>query len=174
MRLSLIVATDENWAIGLDNKMPWHLPADLKYFKKMTMSKPIIMGRKTFESIGKALPGRKNIVVTRKKNWTSEGVIVVHTFNDALQIGASFALNDKSEEVMVIGGAQIYNEALPKAQRVYLTRIHAEFVGDTFFPELDENEWSEVERNFNNADASNHYDYSFIVLDRTASNYSQD
>jgi len=170
MRLSLIVATDENWVIGLDNKMPWHLPADLKYFKKTTINKPVIMGRKTFESIGKPLPGRKNIVVTRKKSWACEGVNVVHTFNDALQLGVSFALNDESEEVMVIGGAQIYNEALPLVQRVYLTRIHAEFVGDTLFPRLNENEWNEVERNFNNANASNPYDYSFIVLERVTGN----
>lgn len=173
MRISLIVATDENWVIGLDNKMPWHLPADLKYFKNVTMNKPVIMGRKTFESIGKPLPGRKNIVITRQKDWCADGVTIAASFDEALQFGASFALNDKSEEVMVIGGAQIYKEALPKAQRVYLTRIHAKFVGDTAFPELDENEWSEVERNFNNADASNHYDYSFIVLDRTANHNKQ-
>ncbi|MGI1679654.1 MAG: type 3 dihydrofolate reductase [Cellvibrionaceae bacterium] len=170
MRLSLIVATDENWVIGKDNEMPWHLPADLKYFKKMTINKPVIMGRKTFESIGRPLPNRENIVITRQKDWFFDKIKTAHTFDEALQKAVSFALNDESEEVMVIGGAQIYSQALPKAQRVYLTRIHAKFVGDTFFPQLDESEWTEVERYSNNADVSNPYDYSFIVLDRKASN----
>ncbi len=170
MRLSLIVATDENWVIGKDNEMPWQLPADLKYFKKMTINKPVIMGRKTFESIGRPLPNRENIVITRQKDWFFDKIKTAHTFDEALQKAVSFALNDESEEVMVIGGAQIYSQALPKAQRVYLTRIHAKFVGDTFFPQLDESEWTEVERYPNNADVSNPYDYSFIVLDRKASN----
>src|SRR4051794_9506398 len=127
--ISLIVAHDPNRVIGKDNKMPWHLREDLAYFKKHTMNKAMIMGRKTYESIGRPLPGRLNIVVTRNEDYKVEGVTVVHSFSEALDIAKEYA-----EEVMVIGGNQIFNEAFNVADRLYVTFIKKEFEGDTFFP----------------------------------------
>ncbi|RYG06968.1 MAG: dihydrofolate reductase [Chitinophagaceae bacterium] len=144
MKLSLIVATANNNAIGRNNELPWHLPQDLKYFKSVTLGKPVIMGRKTFESIGKPLPGRTNIVVTRQKDWKFAGVLVAKSVEEALQIGQQFRneQNNLAEEIMVIGGAEIYRHALSIADRVYLTRIEANVDGaDAYFPELPKNEW---------------------------------
>lgn len=129
--ISLIVAHDKNHVIGLNNEMPWHLPGDLAYFKKTTMGKPIIMGRNTFESIGRPLPGRRNIVITRNTAYTAEGIEVVHSVEDALEL-----VKDQ-EEIMVIGGQQIFTEVLPLADRLYITKIDFEFEGDTFFPAYD-------------------------------------
>ena len=126
--ISLIVAHDKNRVIGYENKMPWYLPGDLKYFKEMTMGKPIIMGRKTFESIGRPLPGRRNIVITRNEQYKSDGIETVSSLEDALM------LTKDDEEVMIIGGEQIFRLALPLANRLYITQIHSEFNGDTFFP----------------------------------------
>lgn len=126
--ISLIVAHDKNHVIGLNNEMPWHLPGDLAYFKRMTMGKPIIMGRNTFESIGRALPGRRNIVITRNLDYAARDVEVVHSLQQALDIVTD------AEEVMVIGGQQIFTEALPLANRLYITEIDYEFEGDTYFP----------------------------------------
>ena len=126
--ISLIVAHDKNRVIGYENKMPWHLPGDLQYFKEMTMGKPIIMGRKTFESIGRPLPGRRNIVITRNKQYNSDGIETVSSLDEALM------LTKNDEEVMIIGGEQIFRLALPLANRLYITQINAEFNGDTFFP----------------------------------------
>ena len=126
--ISLIVAHDKNRVIGYENKMPWHLPGDLQYFKEMTMGKPIIMGRKTFESIGRPLPGRRNIVITRNKQYHSDGIEIVSSLDEALM------LTKNDEEVMIIGGEQIFRLALPLANRLYITQINAEFNGDTFFP----------------------------------------
>jgi len=126
--ISLIVAHDKNRVIGYENKMPWHLPGDLQYFKEMTMGKPIIMGRKTFESIGRPLPGRRNIVITRNRQYNSDGIETVSSLDEALM------LTKNDEEVMIIGGEQIFRLALPLANRLYITQINAEFNGDTFFP----------------------------------------
>ena len=120
IRLSIIVAAAKNLAIGKDNQLLWHLPEDLKYFKRVTMGKPIVMGRKTFESIGRPLPGRLNIVITRQSDWQHEGVKVVHSIEEALILAESQSFIDGSDEVMVIGGAEIYKAALPKAQRCLL------------------------------------------------------
>ncbi|MDO7488443.1 dihydrofolate reductase [Peribacillus frigoritolerans] len=140
--ISLIVAMDQNRVIGNNNKLPWHLPADLQYFKKVTMGHPIVMGRKTFESIGRVLPGRENVIVTRNQEFKAEGCVVLH---DIAQI-KMFADNH-DEEVFVIGGAEIFKEILPFTDRLYITEIHETFEGDTFFPEIDENEWDEISSN---------------------------
>lgn len=169
MRISLIVALADNRVIGRDNRMPWHLPDDLKYFKRMTMGKPILMGRRTFESIGKPLPGRTNIVITRQTDWRAEGVQVVHSLSEGIELATSLPLIDRNEEVMVIGGAQIYREALPKTQRLYLTEIHGEIEGDTFFPPVNGEEWMEVAREDHQARPASPYDHSFVVLDRVTS-----
>ena len=126
--ISLIVAHDKNRVIGYENQMPWHLPGDLQYFKKVTMGKPVIMGRKTFESIGRPLPGRRNIIITRNPAYSAEGIEVVSSVDEAL------ALVSDVEEIMIIGGEQIFTQCLPFADRLYITLIHHEFVGDTYFP----------------------------------------
>ncbi|MFT7387306.1 MAG: dihydrofolate reductase [Candidatus Endobugula sp.] len=167
--LSIIVAMDNNRAIGKDNQLLWHLPEDLQYFKRTTMGKPIVMGRKTFESIGRPLPGRLNIVITRQQDWQHNGVKVVHTIKDALRLAEAQSLIDGINEVMVIGGAEIYKTALPQANKLYVTRVDAQVVGDAFFPEIDENIWQETQRESVSSDAVNNnspYDYAFCVLER--------
>lgn len=166
MKLSLIVAMAENHVIGRNNQLPWYLPQDLKYFKAVTMGKPIIMGRKTYESIGKPLPGRPNIVVSRNADWQAEGISVKHSLEQALAYGESLLEINGGEELMLIGGAQLYQAALPMAQRLYLTRVHAEVEGDAYFPEFEQSQWQEVGREDFQADGPNPYDYSFIVLDK--------
>lgn len=136
--ISLIVAFDDSRVMGYNNKMPWHLPGDLAYFKKTTMGKPMIMGRKTFESIGKALPGRTNIVITRDLNYKAEGIIIVHSFEEALDVAKK-----EEKEIMIIGGEQIFRLALPIADVLYVTKIQHAFQGDTFFPEISD-EWKIV------------------------------
>jgi len=166
VRISLIVAAAENGVIGKNNDMPWKISSDLQYFKKTTMNKPIIMGRKTFESIGKPLPGRTNIVITRDTGFGAEGVITAHSAQMALEVAKSIAEVKGHKEVMVIGGAQIYELCLPEADRLYLTRIHAEIEGDTYFPELKASQWLEYSREDHYAGEKDSHDYSFIVLDR--------
>lgn len=134
--ISLIVAHDPNRVIGQDNKMPWYIPGDLAYFKNKTMSKAIVMGRKTYESIGKVLPGRKNIIITRNPSYKVDGAEVVSSIDEALKIAEIF-----HEEVMIIGGEQIFKEVLPKADRLYITLIRNVFEGDTFFPPYHSDEW---------------------------------
>ncbi|MBR9827908.1 MAG: dihydrofolate reductase [Oceanospirillales bacterium] len=168
MRLAMIVAQSLNRVIGIDNKLPWYLPEDLKYFKRVTLGKPIIMGRKTFESIGRPLPGRTNIIITRDPAWTHPGVRVVHSLDEGLALGESLALIDGVDEAVVIGGAEIYTLCLPQADRLYLTQVHAEIEGDAFFPELSPSEWQELAREDFQAIEPNPYDYSFIVLERSA------
>lgn len=144
MKLAIIVAAAKNGVIGRNNQLPWHLPQDLKYFKAVTLGKPIIMGRKTYESIGKPLPGRTNIVVTRNKGWHgADGVIVTNSFEQASVEAQKFGDGKLSPltEVMVIGGAEIYRSALPLVERIYLTRINMEPEGDAFFNMPDEAEW---------------------------------
>ncbi|MDG1708699.1 MAG: dihydrofolate reductase [Emcibacteraceae bacterium] len=166
IKVSLIVAAAENGIIGKDNDMPWKISSDLKYFKKVTLYKPVIMGRKTYDSIGKPLPDRPNIVITRDTTFTREGVITAHTLEMALDVASSMAEAVGQREVMIIGGAQIYALSLPIADRLYLTRIHAEIEGDTSFPDLDEKEWLEYSREDHEKGEKDSHDYSFIVLDR--------
>lgn len=165
MKLSLVVAAGKNWAIGKDNKMPWHMPADLKYFKKTTMGKPIVMGRKTFESIGRPLPGRFNIVLTHDPNFKAEGVEVFHNMGDVCAYCEDLAVWEDFSEIMVVGGAEIYALTLPNADRVYLTQIQSEFEADAYFPALDAKQWKEVSRQDYQADDENPYDYSLLVME---------
>lgn len=160
MKISIIVAMAANGVIGNDNELPWHLPADLKHFKQTTMGKPILMGRKTWESIGRPLPGRTNIVITRDSAYSATGCIVVNS------IEAALAAAGEQDEVMVIGGAELYRQVLPCADTIYLTRIHASFDGDTRFPEISDTEWQQLERIDHEADEKNLQDYSFIRLER--------
>lgn len=162
----MIVAVAQNRVIGRNNKLPWYLPNDLKYFKQTTMGKPILMGRKTFESIGKPLPGRTNIVITRNQDWQADGVKVVHSLEDAYDLAASIAEIDGSDELMIIGGDQIYQSALDQVDRIYLTKVHAEVEGDAFFPEVNWDVWKEVAREDFEAEGPNPYPYSFVVYDR--------
>ena len=152
----------ENGVIGRENRLPWRLPADLRRFKSVTMGKPVIMGRKTYESIGKPLPGRSNIVVTRDPDYRAPGCQVVHSLEQALEAGAGHA------EVMVIGGAKLYRQALGRAQRMYLTLVRAEVEGDTLFPDIEPQQWRELERESHRADEKNQYDYDFVILQRVS------
>lgn len=166
MKLAIIVAQDKNRAIGINNKLPWHLPEDLRYFKRVTMGKPIIMGRNTFESIGRPLPGRVNIVVSRQENYAPEGVKVVGSLEAAAELAESICLIDGVDEAMIIGGSQIYAQAINNADRLYLTEVDAEINGDAWFPEFDRSAWSELGREDFLAEGPNPYNYSFIVLDK--------
>ncbi|WP_135079956.1 dihydrofolate reductase [Terasakiella sp. SH-1] len=158
MRISMIVAVAENGAIGKDNKMLWHIPEDFKYFKTTTMGKPIIMGRKTYESIGRPLPGRLNIVITRDETWSVEGVSVVHSLDEAIEL----AKQDKGEEIFIIGGGTIYAQAMPMATRIHFTEIHRAYDADAHFPPLDTSLWQEISREDHAGDP----DYSFVVYER--------
>ena len=160
-QLSLIVAMANNNIIGKNNKMPWHLPADLAYFKKTTLGHPIIMGRKTFESIGRALPGRRNIVISTDANYQAEGIESVTSVDHALALVAGI------EEVMVIGGGAIYAHCLPAATRLYITHISVDIDGDTHFPDVDlKNHWQKLSSTCFKADANNCYDIDFSVYQR--------
>ena len=160
MIISIIAAVADNRVIGNKNSLPWHLSADMEYFKKTTAHKPIIMGARTFESIGKALPGRKNIVLSDDKNYKASGCVVVDSIEKALKEA------EGSEEVMIAGGASIYKQFLPLANRLYLTFIHHDFEGDSFFPEYDLNKWREIKRIDNQPDGNNKYSYSFVIFER--------
>ena len=166
MKLSIIVAQAQNRVIGINNNLPWHLPEDLRYFKQVTMGKPIIMGRKTFDSIGRPLPGRTNIVITRDGSYQPEGVKVVNSLEAARELAESICTIDGCDEAMVIGGAQIYEQALSLADRLYLTQVHADVNGDAWFPEFHPGDWMEMGRDDFAASGHNPYDYSFIVLQR--------
>lgn len=162
MITSIIVAASENNVIGKDNRLPWHLPADLKYFKNTTWAMPIIMGRRTFESIGKPLPGRHNIVITRNKDYNADGATVVGNLNDAVKAAESNDVN----EFFIIGGAELFNTTMDQAQRIYLTRVHANIEGDVFFPALNKEEWKLVSEKNMEADEKNEYDLSFQVWEK--------
>lgn len=166
IELAVIVAAAENGIIGRNNALPWHLPEDLRYFKRTTMGKPIVMGRKTYESIGRPLPGRTNIVITRSLGWGAEGVSVVHSLDEALSLAQDVALTEGATELMVIGGAEIYDTALPLADRLYLTEVHANVEGDARLPQVDWTAWREVSRERHKASEDNPYDYSFAVFER--------
>ena len=162
MVISIIVAIGRNQVIGIKNALPWNLPADMEHFRQLTMGKPIIMGQKTFESIGKALPGRINIVLTLDKNFEAPDCVAAYSIEEALQI----AQNLGAKEVMICGGVSIYRQFLPLADRMYLTLIEGDFEGDAFFPEFDYNDWDELERIENKADKNNPYQYTFLTLQR--------
>lgn len=166
MLLSLIAAASENHVIGNKGKIPWHLPADLRHFRDLTRRHPVIMGRKTYESIGHPLPDRANFVVT-KTCAAIPGCAVTHSLDTAIK--AAESLNPElrgSGEIFIIGGEQIYRLALPTAHRIYLTVVHATFEGDAFFPEFSEKEWRETSRERHEADAGNPYAYSFVTYER--------
>ncbi|MFM8445194.1 MAG: dihydrofolate reductase [Methylococcus sp.] len=162
MRISLIVAMAENRVIGVDNRMPWHLSADLQRFRRITLGKPMLMGRRTHQSIGRPLPGRRNIVLTADPGFVAAGCEVVHSLDAAL------AAAEDADELMVIGGASLYRELLPHAGRIYLTLIHRVFDGDTFFPEVDWTEWREVARQAVLDDRDSGLPYSFIDYERAS------
>ena len=166
IRLSLMVAKASNRVIGRNNKLPWYLPNDLKYFKQVTFGKPVIMGRKTWDSLGKPLPGRTNIVITRQTDFQAEGAKVVATLDEAVTLAENVAFIEGQDEAVVMGGAEIYALALPKTDRLYLTEVHAEVDGDTWFPEYDTSEWKEIGREDFSAEGPNPYDYSFVVYER--------
>lgn len=162
MIVSAIVAVSRNNAIGRNNEIPWYLPADLKYFKKTTLDHHIIMGRKSFESIGRPLPKRTNIVITRDPFFVATGCIVVHSIEEALEVAAA----NGEEETFIIGGGEIYRQSWKYLDRIYLTAVDTEVEGDVFFPEIDENEWQEVSREAHKADDKNPFDYTFFVLEK--------
>ncbi|MES2647576.1 MAG: dihydrofolate reductase [Bacteroidota bacterium] len=160
--ISLIVAASTNNAIGKNNQLLWHLPADMKFFKNTTWALPVIMGRKTYEALGKPLSGRFNIVITNNSDFNVEGVEIAGNLNDA--IAAAEVM--KSNEVMIIGGGQVYKESLPIANRVYLTRVHAILEGDTYFPELNKTEWKLVSEHNVEKDEKHAYAFTFEIWDR--------
>jgi dihydrofolate reductase len=170
MQKALIVAMAQNRVIGRNNNLPWYLPGDLKYFKQATMGKPIIMGRKTWDSIGRPLPGRMNVVITRNEGWQAPaGTTAATSLQAALKKAEAQAELDGIEEVMVIGGGQIYAEALPLVDRIYITLVHANVEGDAYFPEVNWEEWNEIGREDFFASDNNPYNYSFVVYQRLAS-----
>lgn len=161
MIISLIAAMNDERVIGFNNALPWKLPADMKWFREKTMGKPIIMGRKTFESFGgKPLSGRTNIIISGNENYSVEGAVTVHSIDEAICAAGDV------DEVMIIGGASFYEQMLPRTDRFYLTLVHGKFDGDTWFPEFDINLWREVEHTDREADDKNAYPCSFIVLER--------
>lgn len=163
MKVAIAVATSENNAIGKDNQLLWHLPADLKFFKNTTMGCPVVMGRKTFQSIGRTLPGRKNIIITRDASFNSDkqfDIDVVGSLESALDVLKDF------ETVFIIGGGEIYKQALPITEVVYRTLVHTQIDGDTFFPELDSNEFKLVWEEKHLADEKNKFDYTFQKFER--------
>lgn len=162
--ICFVVARADNGVIGRDNALPWHIPADLKHFKRLTVGKPVVMGRKTFESIGKPLPGRHNIVLTRDPEWRADGVTVVPNLAEAVA-AAGLDPKTRAEEVMIIGGAAVYAEALPIATRVYLTEVHAAPEGDTLLPPFDPARWRETAREDHQAEGEQPA-FSFVTLER--------
>lgn len=161
MLISLIVAIADDNVIGIENRLPWKLPVDMRWFRLHTLGKPIVMGRKTFESFGgKPLPDRTNIVVTSDTNYKAEGAVVAHSIDEALKLAGD------AEEVMIIGGDSFYRQMLPRADLFYLTQVHGKFEADAWFPEFDLNEWKELERTEYPADEANPYACSFIILQR--------
>jgi len=157
--ISLILAMDKNNLIGNKNGLPWRLPADLAYFKKITMGHTVIMGRKTYESIGRLLPGRENVILTRDKNFTAEGCTICNTLDDALKFG-------QDEEAFVIGGADIYSQFLPHARKLYITKIDEAFEGDTYFDEIDFSQWRLVSKQEGTRDEKNPYTYCWLIYER--------
>jgi len=161
-----MVAVAQGGVIGHRGGLPWHLSADLRYFKRTTMGRPLVMGRKTWDSIGRPLPGRENIVVTRQPDFAAAGVRVTHDTDEALTLALRVAERDSADEIMVIGGAQIFDAVRPRADRIYLTEIHAPFPGDVFFASPDPARWRETSRSERRSDERSGLDYTFVVHDR--------
>ncbi|GMR08810.1 MAG: type 3 dihydrofolate reductase [Gammaproteobacteria bacterium] len=161
MSISIIAAMDKHRVIGTENRLPWRLPADMQWFRRHTLGKPVVMGRKTFASLGRPLAGRTNIVITRDPGFRVDGVVVVHNIDDAIE-----AARKVGQEVMIIGGASFYEQMLPRADKLYLTLVDGEFDGDAWFPEFDMAEWRELESNRYDADEKNPHDYRFVILER--------
>lgn len=159
--LSLIAALGNNRVIGKDNALPWHMPGDLKFFKNTTTGHHVIMGRRNYEAEGRPLPNRTNIIITRQQTYRAEGCMVVHTLEEALKIA------EKDDEPFIIGGAEIYKLALPRITKMYITRIYGDFDGDTFFPEIDFEQWKKIREEAHPADQRNPYPYTFCVYTRT-------
>jgi dihydrofolate reductase len=159
--ISFLVAMDQNRVIGKDNQLPWHLPEDLKYFKRMTMGHPIAMGRKTHESIGRILPGRENIIITRNPEYKCEGCTVFSSIQDFVNYCTDF-----ENEIFVIGGAEIFKETFPYVDRLYITYIHEAFEGDTFFPNFISSEWKLISSDKGIKNEKNPYEYEFKIYER--------
>ncbi|MBL0663210.1 type 3 dihydrofolate reductase [Aeromonas caviae] len=162
MMISMIAAMAHDRVIGLDNQMPWHLPADLAHFKRVTLGKPVLMGRKTFESIGRPLPGRRNLVISRNPDYRADGVEVI----DSVEVALALLAGSDVAELMVIGGGHLYGQLLPRADRLYLTRIDLAVEGDTRFPAFDEGDWSCIERELHQPDEKNPHPYCFETWQR--------
>lgn len=161
-KIIIIVAMGENRVIGKDGKIPWRLSADLRRFKELTMDHPVIMGRKTYESLGKPLPGRENIILSRDEKFKPKGCVVLRFLAEALKLASSI----DGEKIFIMGGGQVYEDALFFADEIYLTLVKASFEGDVFFPELNSAEWSEISREQHEKDEKNPHDYEFIVYER--------
>jgi dihydrofolate reductase len=166
MKISLIVAMAKNRVIGDQGQMPWHLSADLKKFRQITTGYPIVMGRKTYQSIGRQLPGRTNIIISRDADFTAEGCLVFNDLNDALKHACTLA-----DEVFIIGGSTLYEALLPVADSLYITQIHQEFAGDTWFPEFNHHAWTEIQRVDIDDDASVDFSYSFLLWQKSAKSH---
>lgn len=159
---SIMVARSDNGVIGKDNDLVWHMPADLKYFKETTTGHYVLMGRRTYESVNKPLPGRLNIIVTRQPDYYREGCIVVHDVEEAFALGEQHG----QQELFILGGSQIYDITMDRADRIYLTEIKATFEGDSYFPEIDYDQWREVKREEHEPNEQNPHPYAFVVLER--------
>lgn len=168
MIISMIVAADENNCIGAGNKLLWNLPDDMKHFRELTKGHPVIMGRKTHESIGRVLPGRRNIVISRSNDLKIDGCDVV----DSLESAIDSVKDDPTGEMFIIGGGEIYRQAIDRADRIYLTRVYGAFTGDTFFPEIDEKKWKEISREEHSADDRNEYSFAFSKYTKLCYNKS--
>jgi dihydrofolate reductase len=165
MRVSLIVAVAENGVIGKDNTLPWRLPADLKRFRRLTTGHPVIMGRRSYESIGRPLPERTNIVVTRRTAYQAPGCLIAHSLD------AAFSLANGATEVFVIGGAELYAQSLERADRIHFTQVHEQIGGDAFFPAFNRNDWRETARERHDTDPQHAYSYSFVTFERVHRGY---
>ena len=167
MKIAIIVAVADNGVIGNNGTLPWQLSDDLKWFKQHTTGKPVVMGRSTFESIGRVLPNRPNIVLTRRADFSPDGVTTTHTFRGAVQLAAKAAHALEAREIMIIGGSQVYTEALPQTNRIYLTRVHGHFTGDTYFPVLDKDHWTLVSEVKHPVDTDHPVPFTFQILERS-------
>lgn len=170
MKISAIVAASSNNAIGKNNDMPWHMPADLKHFKSITSGHHIIMGRKNYQSIGRPLPNRTNVIITSNRQFYAAGCKIVHSLEDALTI----AHEARETEAFIIGGGSIYDLAMPVIDKIYFTEIHAQIEGDVFFPTLSEERWTCVQEEFHPADQKNPFDYTFKIFQRNSSSEYSD
>ena len=164
--IALVVAMGENRAIGRGGDLPWHLRSDMRYFREITMGKPVIMGRRTFRSLPRVLDGRLNIVLTRDRMFAAPGAVMTYSLEDGLGVARQYAAETGAGEIMIIGGEDVFRAALPQAGRIYLTEVHASPHADTWFPRLDAGEWREVSREAHEAGPKDDHDFSFVVLER--------